>query len=141
MRQSEENYLASIQIKIESFGVIQREFIFERNGVVALVKLINSLGGNSPVLSLKDPVMQKGRNAAHKVIVELERQLGELKIIEPPQVWMKFHNMMLYSIKLQIEGYKEMLKVFEDGEIKHIGRGKDIVKKGMSFLEGGIQAI
>jgi len=34
-----------------------------------------------------------------------------------------------------------MLKVFEDSDIKHIGRGKDIVKKALSLLQGGTHVI
>ena len=141
MIQPEEKYFSRIQTKIELFGSIQHEFVYQKTGVVALVKLIRSMGGSPSELSLRDPVMQKGKSAALKVIGELECQLGELREIEPPAVWSNFHSMLLSSLELQLEGYREMLKVFEDSEIRHIGRGKDIVKKGMSILEGGIPLI
>ncbi|MDQ7823039.1 MAG: hypothetical protein RDV48_09620 [Candidatus Eremiobacteraeota bacterium] len=141
MEQPETAYLESIQKVIERFGSIQNQFVQEKNGVVSLVKFIENIEGSQPSLSLKDPVMQKGKSAASVMVQALEQELGALEAISPPEVWAKFHENMVTSIKLQVEGYQEMMKVFEDNDIKHIGRGKDIVSKGMNILEGGTNVI
>lgn len=141
MKHTEESYFLSIQEKIEHFGVIQRDFIYEKTGIASLVRLIASMGGSLQELSLRDPVILKGRRAAERVILSLSREVEELRSIEPPPLWLRYHQMMISSLELQIEGYREMVLVFEDNEIRHIGRGKDIVKKGMSILEGGMQII
>ncbi|MGV8119056.1 MAG: hypothetical protein AB2L14_04745 [Candidatus Xenobiia bacterium LiM19] len=141
MEDPEKSYLARIQTSIESFGQIQRDFILEKNGVVTIINFIKNVEGSHPELGLKDPVMQKGRQAALSMIENLEGELFHLKEMNPPEVWKKFHDNLICSLELQIEGYGEMVKVFEDNDIRHIGRGRDIVSKGMSLLEGGPQVI
>jgi hypothetical protein len=141
MEDLEKSYLARIQMSIESFGQIQRDFILEKNGVVTIINFIKNVEGSHPALGLKDPVMQKGKKAALSMIGNLEDELCRLREMEPPLIWKKFHDLLLSSLELQIEGYGEMVKVFEDNDIRHIGRGRDIVSKGMSLLEGGSQVI
>jgi hypothetical protein len=71
------------------------------------------------------------------VIKDLSCQLEELEKQEAPPVWEKFHSTLVESIRLQIKGYKEMVKVFDDSELSHIEEGQKQVNSGMEILQGG----
>lgn len=132
--------MEQIERIIESFGQIQRNFVLDKSGIRAIVKFIEDFAGAPPTFSLDDPVILKGKQAAFKVIEELSKQLDELEKIEAPEVWRRFHESLISSIKLQLQGYKEMTRVFEDSDITHLSQGQELVNKGMGILEGGARA-
>lgn len=133
----EEYYLGQVEKIIEQFGVIQRNFVMDKMGIHAIVKFIEDFSGQPQAFSLDDPVIQKGKNTCHRVIKEMEEQLSEIERLKPPELWTTFHDSLLKSIKLQLEGYKEMAKVFENHNIIHIAAGQKLVNEGMSLLEAG----
>ncbi|MCL5773517.1 MAG: hypothetical protein M1536_03980 [Firmicutes bacterium] len=137
MKDDEKGYLGKIELIIEEFGTIQRNFVLDKNGVRAIVKFVQELEGKTPVFALDDPVVQKGKQVATKVIEGLARQLEVLEKIKPPDVWTKFHESLISSLKLQLQGYREMAKVFDDHNPAHINKGQDFVSKGMGLLEAG----
>lgn len=137
MHHSEEFYLEKIEEIIEKFAVIQRKFVQDKQGVQAIIRFIEDFSGAPQSFSLDDPVIQKGRSAAQRVAAEMEEQLKELQKLRPPEVWTKFHETLTQSIKLQLDGYKEMSKVFESRNVIHIAAGQKLVNEGMSLLEAG----
>jgi hypothetical protein len=86
---------------------------------------------------LDDPVVQKGKTAARRVIDELTEQLKFLEAVEAPALWGQFHHSLIESIRYQVQGYKEMAMVFEDSNMNHIIEGQEMVDRGMKILEGG----
>lgn len=136
----EKEYLEKIEASVEHFGTIQRNFVLDKSGIHAIVSFIKDFQGKTPAFSLSDPVIIKGKNAATRVVEELAKQLKDLEKIQPPEIWERFHNMMISSIRMQLAGYKEMLKVFEDNDLSHVRKGQEIVNTGMSILEGGSRA-
>jgi hypothetical protein len=141
MDDQEKNYLEITHSIIENLGKIQADFVQEKHGVLSLVKFIKNVEGSHPTLSVRDPIMIKAQRAASTMMELLCRELSGMEAMKPPAPWSRFHEMMITSLELQVEGYREMLKAFEDSDIKHIGRGKDIVKKGMCILEEGMHVI
>lgn len=139
MDNQEEHYLEQVEGIIEQFGVIQRQFIMDRKGIHAIVKFIEDFSGQPQSFSLDDPVIQKGKATTHRVIKEMEDQLSQLEALNPPELWQTFHQTLLKSIKLQLEGYKEMSKVFENRNTIHIAAGQKLVNEGMGLLEAGIK--
>lgn len=137
MDEKEEKYLTEIEQVIERFGTIQRNFVLDKTGVRAIINFIEQFEGHRPFFELDDPVVEKGRAAAFKVMEELSRQLEYLKNMEYPPVWEKFHKTLVDSIRIQLEGYREMTKVFEDCNLKHVEEGRDLVNQGMNLLQGG----
>ncbi|MHB2015582.1 MAG: hypothetical protein ACYCW6_01410 [Candidatus Xenobia bacterium] len=137
MKDEEKRYMEKIEDVIDHFGTIQRNFVLDKSGIKAIVKFIQDFAGQPPSFSLDDPVVLKGKQAAFRVIDELEKQLSELQGLKPPDVWDKFHESLLSSIQLQLQGYKEMVRVFDDSDINHLQHGQELVNKGMGILEGG----
>lgn len=137
MESGEEFYLEQVEKIIEQFGVIQRNFVMDKKGIHAIVKFIEDFSGQPQAFSLDDPVIQKGKNTCYRVIKEMEEQLNQLERLNPSELWKTFHESLLKSIRLQLEGYKEMAKVFEDRNIIHIAAGQKLVNEGMSLLEAG----
>ena len=137
MKDEEKRYMEKIEAVIDHFGTIQRNFVLDKSGIKAIVKFIQDFAGAPPSFSLDDPVILKGKQAAFKVIDELGKQLSDLRTVKPPDVWEKFHESLLSSIQLQLEGYQEMVRVFEDSDVHHLSEGQDLVNKGMGILEGG----
>jgi hypothetical protein len=137
MDAKEKKYLKAIEQVIENFGNIQRNFVLDKTGIRAIIKFIEDLEGRRPFFELDDPVVQKGKVAAKRVIDELSVQLESLIKMEPPKPWEQFHGTLVESIKLQLEGYKEMSLVFEDSNMSHILEGQELVNRGMNILEGG----
>lgn len=133
----EEFYLDQIEKVIEQFGVIERQFVRDKMGIHAIVKFIEDFSGQPQSFSLDDPVIQKGKDTCARVINEMEDQTAQLKLLEPPELWVTFHESLLKSIQLQLDGYKEMAKVFEDRNVIHIAAGQKLVFEGMSLLEAG----
>jgi len=133
----EKQYIEAVEAVIEQFGTIQRNFVLDRQGIRAIVRFIQDLEGKHPVFALDDPVLQKGKGAAERVIQELAHQLKTLEALTPPQIWARFHSAFLDSIRLQLEGYREMMKVFNDNRIEHIAKGQEKVDRGMSILSAG----
>lgn len=140
MRDPEREYMEHIERIIEHFGTIQRNFVLDKSGIRAIVKFIEDFAGAPPTFSLDDPVILKGKQAATRVINELGTQYAELERIEPPERWQRFHESLLSSIQLQLQGYKEMTQVFEDSDISHLSSGQELVNRGMGILEGGSRA-
>ncbi len=137
MKKEEKTYLVQIEKIIENFGTIQRQFVLDKSGIRAIIKFIEDLEGHRPFFELDDPVVQKGKTAAERVIESLEEQMKTLEALSPPPSWKKFHESFLESIKLQLKGYKEMALVFEDSNVDHIIKGQELIDKGMELLEGG----
>lgn len=137
MDKKEEQYLESIEQVIERFGTIQRNFVLDKTGVRAIINFIEQFEGKRPFFELDDPVVLKGKAAAYKVIEELSKQVDYLKQLEYPSVWESFHKVLVESIEEQLNGYNEMIKVFEDSKLKHIETGHKMVSKGMNILQGG----
>jgi len=141
MIMDEQEYFRQLNAAIEELGMVQKEFILQKNGVSSLMRFIKNSDGEGTTLSLRDPLMQKGKMAANAVIEQMAEIRHSIAFISPPEVWAPFHRVMLESFELQLKGYREMLKVFEDSDIRHIGRGKDIVKKALAHLQGGTHVI
>ena len=137
MDAKEEKYLGSIERVIERFGTIQRNFVLDKTGVRAIINFIEQFEGRRPFFELDDPVVQKGKSAAEKVIKELNQQVDYLRNLEYPENWEKFHKVLVESIEIQLDGYREMVKVFEDSKLDHIEKGHEMVNKGMKILQGG----
>jgi len=137
MDECEKKYIGEIEKIIERFGTIQRNFILDKTGIRAIIKFIEDLEGRPPFFELDDPVVQKGKAAADKVIRELSTQLSALEALEAPKRWKEFHSSIVNSIRLQLEGYREMALVFEDSNMDHISYGQQMVNSGMKILEGG----
>jgi hypothetical protein len=137
MASAEDFYLEQIEKIIEQFGVIQRNFVMDKKGIHAIVKFIEDFSGQPQSFSLDDPVIQKGKATCYRVIKEMEEQLNQLEHLNPTEVWKTFHESLLKSIRLQLEGYKEMAKVFDNRNIIHIAAGQKLVNEGMSLLEAG----
>ena len=137
MTLKEKNYVDAVEQSIENFGAVQRDFVFDRRGVHALVTFVEELEGHPPVFSLDDPVIQKARTATEKVITGLKSEIKILKKLKPPVRWETFHSVLLSSLQQQHKGYREMFKVFKDGKAAHIIKGHEIVDQGLSLLAGG----
>lgn len=137
MDKKEEQYLENIEQVIERFGTIQRNFVLDKTGVRAIINFIEQFEGKHPFFELDDPVVQKGKAAAFKVIEELGKQVNYLKQLESPSNWESFHKVLVKSIEEQLNGYNEMIKVFEDSKLEHIEIGHKMVNKGMNILQGG----
>lgn len=140
MRDPEREFMDQIERIIEHFGTIQRNFVLDKSGIRAIVKFIEDFAGGPPTFSLDDPVILKGKQAASRVIEELGVQHDELQRLHPPERWQRFHASLVSSIELQLRGYKEMTRVFEDSDVSHLTRGQELVNQGMSILEGGSRA-
>ena len=134
MSHKEQKYIEKIEEIIEQFGIIQKKFVLDKEGVKAIVKFIETLEGKPPTFSLDDPVMVKGKKSAFYVIEELQKQLKALKEITPPEKWELFHRTLTASISLQLEGYREMAKVFSDNDPQHIFKGQEKVNEGMEMI-------
>ena len=134
MRNLEQKYISAIEKSIERFGEIQRKFVFDKDGIKAIVKLIEDLEGKRPVFTLNDPLIAKGKKAALNMITELNKQLEALEKIKPPADWKKFHRSLVASLSLQLEGYQEMMLVFNDNNFEHINLGQLKVNQGMKIL-------
>lgn len=137
MEAEEELYLEDIEKIIERFGDIQKQFIMDKKGIHAIIKFIEDFSGAPQSFSLDDPVIQKGKAIVQSVISEIEKQLESIEKLKPPEVWLKFHKILTESIKMQLEGYKEMAKVFKDKNTIHIASGQKLVNLGMKLLEAG----
>lgn len=133
----EEDYLGEVEKIIEQFGVIQRSFVMDEKGIHAIVKFIEDFSGQPQAFSLDDPVIQKGKAACLRVIKEMENQHAQLEKLKPPELWTTFHESLFKSIKMQLEGYREMAKVFDNRNVIHIATGQKLVNEGMSLLEAG----
>lgn len=133
----EEFYLDQIEKIIEQFGVIERKFVRDKMGIHAIVQFIEDFSGQPQSFSLDDPVIIKGKNACFRVVKEMGEQMQQLQALAPPELWTTFHESLLKSIQMQLEGYQEMAKVFEDRNVIHIAAGKKLVHEGMSLLEAG----
>lgn len=133
----EEDYLEQIEKIIEQFGVIQRSFVIDKKGIHAIVKFIEDFSGQPQAFSLDDPVIQKGKATCNRVIKEMEEQHTQLDKLKPPELWITFHDSLIKSIRLQLDGYIEMAKVFENRNVIHIATGQKLVNEGMSMLEAG----
>jgi len=136
-KEYEKYYMERIEDIIEQFGAIQRDFVLDRSGIHAIIEFIENFSGSTPEFSLDDPVLLKGKQAANKVIDKLSQQLVELEDLNPPEIWQQFHRSLVSSIKLQLQGYKEMTRIFTDKDISHIHNGREMVDQGMKILEGG----
>jgi hypothetical protein len=141
MKDSEKEYLEAIHLCIENLGKIQTDFVQQKHGVLSLIKFIKNIEGVHPELDVRDPIMIKAQKAATAMMELLLKELSVIREMDAPPLWSRFHEVMIASLELQVEGYREMLRAFEDSDIKHIGRGKDIVKKGMCILEEGTHVI
>lgn len=139
MTGKEKSYIDAVERSIESFGSIQREFVLDKRGVHALVRLVEELGGHAEGLELNDPVILKGKKSVEKVITSLESQVNSLVELDPPERWETFHNTLKSSLEIQVKGYKEMFKVFRDSDVRHIIKGQKIVDRGITLLSGGIK--
>jgi len=137
MDNKEDKYLATIEQVIEHFGTIQRNFVLDKTGVRAIIVFIEQFEGRRPYFELNDPVVEKGKAAAYRVIKELSGQLDFLMKLECPDNWKKFHGKLVESLEIQLEGYKEMVKVFEDSRLEHIESGHNLVNKGVGILQCG----
>ena len=137
MTDPEREFMDQIERIIEHFGTIQRNFVLDKSGIRAIVKFIEDFAGAPPSFSLDDPVILKGKQAAGRVIEELGVQHAELQRLAPPERWQRFHASLVSSIELQLRGYKEMTRVFEDSDVNHLTKGQELVNQGMSLLEGG----
>jgi hypothetical protein len=137
MELDEKAYLEEIEKVIEQFGVIQRSFVMDKKGIHAIVQFIEDFSGQPQTFSLDDPVIQKGKGICTRVIKEMEDQFVHIQELTPPDLWKPFHESLTKSIQLQLEGYKEMAKVFENKNIIHIATGQKLVNEGMSLLEAG----
>lgn len=140
MRDPEREFMDQIERIIEHFGTIQRNFVLDKSGIRAIVKFIEDFAGAPPTFSLDDPVILKGKQAASRVIEELGKQHADLQQLAPPERWVRFHASLVSSIELQLRGYKEMTRVFEDSDVSHLTQGQELVNQGMSILEGGSRA-
>lgn len=134
---SDEQYLGRVEEILEQFGIIQRNLVMDKMGIHAIVKFIEDFSGSPQAFSLDDPVIQKGRSTCSRVIKAMEEQHSSLEELKPPELWMLFHQSLLKSIQLQLDGYKEMAKVFDDRNVIHIATGQKLVNEGMSLLEAG----
>lgn len=137
MDNKEKVYIERIEEIIEQFGTIQRNFVLDKAGIRAIINFIEQFQGRRPFFELDDPVVQKGKSAAYKVIDELSKQLKSLDSMEYPTDWSQFHNSLVRSIRIQLDGYREMVKVFEDSNLIHISEGQEIVNRGMDILRSG----
>lgn len=133
----ERRYLEGIEAFTEEFGRIQRDFVLQKHGVQAVIRFIEDFSGTRPAFKPDDPVMVKGRGAAERAIEDLKREFQDLHHAEPPPQWKLFHATLLESVRLQLEGYREMVKVFDDSDVEHLRRGKIMIEKGMGLLEAG----
>ncbi|HXE72329.1 MAG TPA: hypothetical protein VNO81_06680 [Candidatus Nitrosotenuis sp.] len=137
MRPQEKAYLELIEQVIEDFGRIQRDFVLDKNGIRAIVRFIEDFSGSPPRFALDDPVVVKGRKAAERVIAELERELASLQEVRPPAEWEQFHQSLVRSLELQLQGYREMSRVFQDSDTAHLRAGRELVDRGMGLLQSG----
>lgn len=137
MDQREKDYLEQIEAFTEEFGRIQRDFVLERDGVRAVVRFIEEFSGSRPSFTPGDPVIDKGKAAAERAIIDLGVQYQRLCEADPPPEWEPFHRTLVRSIRLQLEGYQEMARVFEDSDLEHLRRGNALVREGMGLLEAG----
>lgn len=134
---TEHEFLEQVEKIIENFGAIHRHFVTDEMGIHAIVKFIEDFSGQSQSFSLDDPVVQKGKSTCHHLVQEMEKQLSNLETLSPPELWFTFHASLLKSIQLQLDGYKEMAKVFEDRNLIHIAAGQKLVNEGLGLLEAG----
>lgn len=133
----ERRYLEQIEVFTEEFGRIQRDFVLQRHGVQAVIRFIEDFSGSRPAFNRDDPVLVKGRTAAERAIEDLSREFQDLHHAEPPAAWRLFHGTLLESVRLQLEGYREMIRVFDDADVAHLRKGKAMVDQGMGLLEAG----
>ncbi len=137
MKDDEKKYIEEIEQVIEGIGNIQRQFVFDKTGISAIIRFIEDLEGRRPFFELDDPVVIKGKSAAARVIDQLETQLDILQEISPPVAWEGVHQRLVESLTLQVEGYQEMWEVFEDSSMDHVQEGQGMVSQGIKILENG----
>lgn len=138
MNDGEKEYLQRVEKVIESFGVIQREFVLHKNGITAVIELIKNFSVDKNArIPLDDPIIQQGKIVVDKVIKELKNTYSQLERAFPPGEWRRFHNTLINSLVLQVKGYEIMFKTFNDYKISHILEGKELVDRGITLLAGG----
>lgn len=133
----ERRYLEQVEAFTSEFGRIQRDFVLQKHGVQAILRFIEDFSGLKPTFKPDDPVLVKGQTAARTAIQELEVQFRRLEAAQPPPAWVLFQATLRESVRLQVQGYREMLRVFEDQDLAHLARGKAQVEQGMGLLEAG----
>lgn len=132
----EKRYLERIEAFTEQFARIQLEFVRHKEGVRALANLFREFGGGTG-LPTGDPLLEKGREATERAIVGLGLEFESLRQEKVPPVWQLFHGRLLESLRLQLEGYEVMARVFQDWDQEHLRRGQELVRRGMALLEAG----
>ncbi|MCL5036093.1 MAG: hypothetical protein M1269_03145 [Chloroflexi bacterium] len=137
MTGKEKKYVDAVEKTIENFGNIQRDFFLDGKGIHALFRLVEDLEGRPPRFGLDDPVILKAKSSVDRVVKGLKDEIGALKKLIPPARWKVFHEKLLSSFKMQLDGYKEMFKVFKDGKTKHVTLGQSMVDQGVNLMAGG----
>lgn len=136
MEAEERRYMERIERFTEEFARIQRDFVRDKEGVRAVAGLFREFGHahSSPP---DDPLLEKGKEATERAIVELGVELEKLRDIGVPPAWAIFHGRLLESLRLQLEGYHVMARVFGDWKQEHLTAGQELVRRGMALLEAG----
>lgn len=129
------SYLDKISEIIENIEKIQEELIVEQKMMKNLISLLNnfSLQKNKNI-DLEDPVIKKAQDVLQKLVYSLQEEYFKLDSLEPDENWKQFHEKFKQSLKTQIEGYKEIMLVFADGNMTHIKVGSLKVEQGLKMI-------
>jgi hypothetical protein len=129
------NELANILDNIEK---IQQKLLANKKDIENIISLIKEFSSNPIDNNLDDPIVQRAKKTLNELINDLQNEYYKLESLTPTPDWQKFHNIFLNSLKLQIEGYKEIFLVFIDGNITHINVGTIKVKNALDILHENV---
>ncbi|MFN3477976.1 MAG: hypothetical protein ACK4ZM_01240 [bacterium] len=129
-------YLDKLLEIIENIEKIQEELLVEQKMMKNLISLLNNFSvSKSKTVDLDDPVIKKAKEVLQKLVNSLQQEYFKLDVLEPDEKWKQFHEKFKQSLKTQIEGYKEILLVFTDGNITHIKVGSLKVEQGLKMID------
>lgn len=129
-------YLDKLSEIIESIEKIQEELLVEHKMMKNLITLLNNFSvSKSKTVDLDDPVIKKAKEVLQKLVNSLQQEYFKLDVLEPEENWKQFHEKFKQSLRTQIEGYKEILLVFTDGNITHIKVGSLKVEQGLKMID------
>lgn len=129
-------YLDKLSEIIENIEKIQKELLVEHKMMKNLISLLNNFSvSKSKTVDLDDPVIKKAQEILQKLVNSLQQEYFKLDVLEPEEKWKQFHEKFKQSLKTQIEGYKEILLVFIDGNITHIKVGSLKVEQGLKMID------
>ena len=131
----EERYLELLEEIFDKMYEMQKEVIYSHKGLQAVMNLFREFSQEPVRRDPRDPVYQQAKGILENLVNSIRELYETLVSVSPPRSWQLFHEVFSKSLKLQLEGYEEMLMAFEDGNVEHIRLGSYKVDQGLKLLE------